>query len=119
MRFHGNCILLFLYLGKWRNQNESKNNSRPQCGLLYFFKEEQKIEIQDVHRLEIKECLDLLDLTCDIPLVNMNDLNSRKVTTVFSQPGLRYSQAESLIKDRKSTRLNSSHRLLSRMPSSA
>ena len=61
-------------------------------------KEEQEIEIQDVHRLEIKEYLDLLDLTCDIPLVDMNDLNSRKVTTVFSQPGLRYSQAESLIK---------------------
>ena len=60
--------------------------------------EEQKIEIQDAHRLEIKEYLDLLDLTCDIPLVNMNDLSSKKVTTVFSQPGLRYSQAESLIK---------------------
>lgn len=60
--------------------------------------EEQKIEIQEVHRLEIKEYLDLLDLTCDIPLVNMNDLSSKKVTTVFSQPGLRYSQAESLIK---------------------
>ncbi len=59
---------------------------------------EQKIEIQDAHRLEIKEYLDLLDLTCDIPLVNMNDLSSKKVTTVFSQPGLRYSQAESLIK---------------------
>lgn len=61
-------------------------------------KEEQKIDIQDIHRLEIKEYLDLLDLTCDIPLVNMNDLNNKQVTTVFSQPGLRYSQAESLIK---------------------
>ena len=61
-------------------------------------KEDQKIDIQDIHRLEIKEYLDLLDLTCDIPLVNMNDLNNKKVTTVFSQPGLRYSQAESLIK---------------------
>ena len=60
--------------------------------------EEQTIEIQDAHRLEIKEYLDLLDLTCDIPLVNMNDLSRKKVTTVFSQPGLRYSQAESLIK---------------------
>ncbi|MBE6353225.1 AAA family ATPase [Treponema sp.] len=59
---------------------------------------EQKIEIQEAHRREIKEYLDLLDLTCDIPLVNMNDLSSKKVTTVFSQPGLRYSQAESLIK---------------------
>ena len=60
--------------------------------------EEQEIEIQDAHRLEIKEYLDLLDLTCDIPLVNMNDLNNKQVTTVFSQPGLRYSQSKSLIK---------------------
>lgn len=58
----------------------------------------QKVEIKDIHRTEIKEYFDLLDLTCDIALVDMNDLNGKKVNTVFSQPGLRYSQAESLIK---------------------
>ena len=61
-------------------------------------KENQKVEIKDVHKTEIKEYFNLLDLTCDIPVVDMNDLNSKKVNTVFSQPGLRYSQAESLIK---------------------
>lgn len=61
-------------------------------------KENQTVEIKDVHRKEIKEYLDMLDLTCDIPLVDMNDLSIRNVNTVFSQPGLRYSQVESLIK---------------------
>jgi len=61
-------------------------------------KEKQTITIEDIHRIEIKEYFDLLDLTCDIPLVDMTDLNSKKSITVFSQSGLRYSQAESLIK---------------------
>lgn len=61
-------------------------------------KQNQTVEIKDVHRKEIKEYLDMLDLTCDIPVVSMTDLNNRVFFTVFSQPGLRYSQAESLIK---------------------
>ena len=61
-------------------------------------KEEQNVEIKDIHRKEIKEYFNLLDLTSDIPLVDMSDLNTRRMTTVFSQPGLRYSQAESLVK---------------------
>lgn len=61
-------------------------------------KENQTVDIDDIHRIEIKEYFDLLDLTCDIPLVDMKDLSSKKSNTVFSQPGLRYSQAESLIK---------------------
>lgn len=61
-------------------------------------KENQSVEIKDVHRKEIKEYLDMLDLTCDIPVVSMADLNNRAFLTVFSQPGLRYSQAESLVK---------------------
>lgn len=61
-------------------------------------KENQKVEIKDIYRTEIKEYFNLLDLTCDIPLVDIRNLNEKKVNTVFSQPGLRYSQAESLIK---------------------
>lgn len=61
-------------------------------------KENQIVDIDDIHRIEIKEYFDLLDLTCDIPLVDMKDLSSKKSNTVFSQPGLRYSQAESLVK---------------------
>lgn len=61
-------------------------------------KENQTVNIEDIHRAMIKEYFDLLDLTCDIPLVDMMDLNEKKYITVFSQPGLRYSQAESLVK---------------------
>ncbi len=61
-------------------------------------KEEQKVEIQDAHRYEIKEYLDLLDLTVEIESRWMSDYNRRESRTAFSQPGIRYSQAEALIK---------------------
>ena len=61
-------------------------------------KEEQKVEIQDAHRYEIKEYLDLLDLTVEIESRWMSDYNRRESRTTFSQPGMRYSQAEALIK---------------------
>ena len=61
-------------------------------------KDNQTVNIEDIHRIEIKEYFDLLDLTCDIPIVDMNDLNDKNYITVFSQLGLRYSQAESLVK---------------------
>ena len=60
-------------------------------------KEEQTVEITDAHRKEIKEYLDLLDLTYDIPIVHMTDFNTRDSRTVITQPGMRYAQAEALI----------------------
>lgn len=65
--------------------------------LLIKDKIEQTININEVHRAEIKEYLDLLDLTCDIDVVNMTSLNEHKKRTVLSQPGLRYAQASALI----------------------
>ncbi len=61
-------------------------------------KNEQLIDVHDEHRIEIKEYLDLLDLTIDIETRWMTDYNKREFRTVFSQPGIRYSQAEALIK---------------------
>lgn len=61
-------------------------------------KEEQKVEIQDAHRYEIKEYLDLLDLTVKIESKWMSDYNRKESRTAFSQPGIRYSQAEALVK---------------------
>lgn len=61
-------------------------------------KEERKVEIQDAHRYEIKEYLDLLDLTVEIESRWMSDYNRRESRTAFSQPGMRYSQAEALVK---------------------
>ena len=60
-------------------------------------KDEQSVRITDAHRMEIKEYLDLLDITCDIPVVHMTDFNARDSRTVITQPGLRYSQAKALI----------------------
>ena len=60
-------------------------------------KEEQTVEITDAHRREIKEYLDLLDLTFDIPVVHMADFNQADSRTVITQPGMRYAQAEALI----------------------
>ena len=60
-------------------------------------KTEQTIIIQDVHRVEIKEYLDFLDLTVDLDEITLSDLSTKKHTAI-SQPGLRYAQAEALIK---------------------
>lgn len=61
-------------------------------------KPELQVELTDVHRYEIKEYLDLLDLTIDLDVVYMSNLNKKEKHTAVSQPGMRYSQAESLIK---------------------
>lgn len=66
--------------------------------LLIKDKAEQSVEISEPHRIEIKEYLYLLDLTCDIDIVNMSNLNEHRTRTVLSQPGLRYVQASALIK---------------------
>ena len=60
-------------------------------------KAELSVGMGEAHRAEIKEYLDLLDLTCDIDVINMSNLNARVSRTVLSQPGLRYAQASALI----------------------
>ena len=61
-------------------------------------KPEQTVEITEIHRLEIKEYLDLLDLTTDILTEFIPVKNERLFRTAVSQPGLRYAQAEALIR---------------------
>ncbi len=60
-------------------------------------KEEQTVAITDVHRREIKEYLDLLDLTFDVPVVHMTDFNQKESRTIITQPGMRYAQVKALI----------------------
>ena len=60
-------------------------------------KSEQSVTITDAHRVQIKEYLDLLDLTMDIEKHSIPVSNVEK-RTVFTQPGMRYSQAEALVK---------------------
>lgn len=61
-------------------------------------KPEQKVTIRNAHRQEIKEYLDFLDLTVDLDVVYLPDLSRNEKHTAISQPGMRYAQAEALIK---------------------
>lgn len=59
---------------------------------------EQTVQLEDVHSAEIQEYLHLLDLTQEINVVTLADLNRKAARTVIAQPGLRYAQADALVK---------------------
>ena len=61
-------------------------------------KAEQTIELDDIHVAEIKEYLDLLDLTREIDVLHLPDVSTKSSRTVIAQPGLRYAQADELIR---------------------
>lgn len=61
-------------------------------------KAEQTIELDDIHVAEIKEYLDLLDLTWEIDVLHLPDVSTKSSRTVIAQPGLRYAQADELIR---------------------
>ena len=61
-------------------------------------KEEQTVKIDDVHAAEIKEYLDLLDLTQEINVMYLPEIGKKSSRTVIAQPGLRYAQADALIR---------------------
>lgn len=61
-------------------------------------KEEQNVELKDVHVAEIKECLKLLDLIQEIDVIHLPVVNTKSSRTVIAQPGLRYAQADALIR---------------------
>lgn len=60
-------------------------------------RKDQTITIEEAHRSEIKEYLDILDISYDIPIVSMKNPDIKAFCTVISQPGIRYSQAKHLI----------------------
>lgn len=59
---------------------------------------EQTVALDDVHATEIKEYLDLLDLTQDIDVRFLPDVSRKSSRTMIAQPGLRYAQADALIR---------------------
>lgn len=59
---------------------------------------EQTVALDGVHAAEIKEYLDLLDLTQDIDVRYLPDVSRKSSRTVIAQPGLRYAQADALIR---------------------
>ena len=60
-------------------------------------REEQKVVINGEHVREIREYLEMLDLIRDIDTVFSGSGGKTGTRTVFTQPGLRYAQAEALI----------------------
>lgn len=60
-------------------------------------KSEQSVKIDPIHEKEIKDYLTALDLIMNIPTVDIDSCNELDSRTVFTQAGLRYSQAKSLI----------------------
>lgn len=61
-------------------------------------KEEQSVEVDEVHASQIKEYLELLDLIVDIDLMYLPNIKQEEKITAISQPGLRYAQADALVK---------------------
>ncbi len=61
-------------------------------------KEEQTVTLDAVHAAEIKEYLDLLDLTQEIDVLHLPHVGTAGSRTVIAQPGLRYAQADALIR---------------------
>lgn len=73
-------------------------------------KEEQSIDIENSHLVQIREYLSMLDLIMDIDLEYLPEVGSSDKLTVISQPGMRYAQAEAivenLLQDQKFNELN-------------
>lgn len=59
--------------------------------------DERIVPVDEASAAEIKEYLDLLDLTVEIPLVDASNYNIKRSRTAVSQPGLRYAQAKELV----------------------
>ncbi|MDO4806033.1 MAG: AAA family ATPase [Coriobacteriales bacterium] len=59
--------------------------------------DERTVAIDKTHAIEIKEYLDLLEVTVDIPIVDASNYNLMHSHVAVSQPGLRYAQAKALI----------------------
>ena len=62
-------------------------------------KEEQSIDISDVHMTQIKEYLAILDLIKEIDLEYLPKVNQKRKIVVVTQPGLRYAQAEAIVEN--------------------
>jgi len=62
-------------------------------------KEDQSIDIEDGHMVQIKEYLILLDLIMEIDLEFLPKVNRKGKVTVITQPGMRYAQASTIVEN--------------------
>lgn len=62
-------------------------------------KEEQSVDIDDSHMIQIKEYLILSDLIMEIDLESLPEVNQRSKVVVITQPGMRYAQANAIVEN--------------------
>lgn len=86
-----------------RDRVDSLNLDRVTLGIKNMLdilnKEEQSIDISDVHMTQIKEYLSILDLIKEIDLEYLPKVNQKSKIIVVTQPGLRYAQAEAIVEN--------------------
>ena len=85
------------------NIKEHMNLDQVTAGIMKMLdilnKEDQSIDIEDDHMIQIKEYLTMLDLIMDIDLESLPEVNHKGKITVITQPGLRYAQAETIVEN--------------------
>lgn len=62
-------------------------------------KEDQSIDIEESHMVQIKEYLLLLDLIMEIDLESLPEVSQKGKVTVVTQPGMRYAQANAIVEN--------------------
>ncbi|MBR1758858.1 MAG: AAA family ATPase [Lachnospiraceae bacterium] len=60
-------------------------------------KEDQNMQVEEDHMIQIKEYLMMLDLILEIDLESLPEVSKKGKLTVITQPGLRYAQAEAIV----------------------
>lgn len=61
--------------------------------------EEQSVEIENDHMIQIKEYLTMLDLIMEIDLESLPEVSKKGKVTIITQPGMRYAQAEAIVEN--------------------
>ena len=62
-------------------------------------KEEQSIDIENCHMIQIKEYMELMDLIMEIDLESLPEVDRKSTVTVITQPGLRFAQANAIVEN--------------------
>ncbi|HAR79993.1 MAG TPA: ATPase [Succinivibrionaceae bacterium] len=82
-----------------QHMNLESINSEIRKMLDILNKEDQSIDIENDHLQQIREYLSLLDLIIDIDLESLPEVSRKGKITVFTQPGMRYAQAEVIVEN--------------------
>ena len=85
------------------NIKEHMNVDKITAGIMKMLdilnKEEQSVEIENDHMIQIKEYLTMLDLIMEIDLESLPEVSKKGKVTIITQPGMRYAQAEAIVEN--------------------